>query len=563
VEADGGEQERQDLADRHQRVQLLLTRLATTARSFLLYDAHNEAVHRFIGLLLSSFQEVLKTEHSLPLTVQPFEILFTGEPVYLNRDRERSLAFRLYRDGVRQLTFRKGFDWDQLARLLEVLSIRYTGVNQREEDMVTLLWKARFEHLDVAAVEGILPEDDQDEDVGDAATAIPENVDLPRPELPTPVGPSYITVSEETRQRFLAEVSPATLPDDCLSLLAAVRTLLRDPEAPLSLREVIHVFVEVREFLLTEDELPALKRYLSFLWQLAGEEAPPWDEGRHELVYDLLDACGDRKAVRRLLRSVPPEERKLRPELIEVLDRACPEPVAAVIDILQHESGAAVRAVARQLLEHYGASRIEELQQRFQESRGVLASDLLRVIAGIGGADAVTFVARQSSHPDPAVQDEALWHLGNMPYSGAVGRGLFDAYRWTSPARRSRVLGMIAATGDRRFLDLLAGHLEEKAAETRPQEAAELGLVLGRIGGESSLPRFQPWLAARGSLFRRGIRAPLALQVAGAMALAEIGGDSASNALLDALDASDQEAGPWIGGAVAHWQRLAAQRKSS
>jgi hypothetical protein len=47
------------------------------------------------------------------------------------------------------------------------------------------------------------------------------------------------------------------------------------------------------------------------------------------------------------------------------------------------------------------------------------------------------------------------------------------------------------------------------------------------------------------------------------MALAEIGGEAAWNALLDALDASDQEAGPWIGGAVAHGQRLAAQRKAT
>jgi len=73
--------------------------------------------------------------------------------------------------------------------------------------------------------------------------------------------------------------------------------------------------------------------------------------------------------------------------------------------------------------------------------------------------------------------------------------------------------------------------------------------------------RFTPWLEAKG-IFRRGIKTPLALQVAAAMALAEIGGEAATNALLDALDASDQEAGPWIGGAVAHWQRLVTQRKA-
>ena len=562
-EGEGGEQQRPDLGERHQQVALFLTRLATTARSFLLYDPHNEAIHRFISQLLASLQAVLARQAELPLAFQPFEILFEAEPVYLNRDRERSLAFRLYRDGVRSLGFRQGFDWEELARLLEILSIRYTGVNQREDDVVTLLWKARFPHLDVGAVEGIVPEEEQaPEGMAAASSAIPEDVDLPRPELPIPVGPAFTPVPDETRAGLVAEAAPGSLPEDCLALLESLRGLLRDPVEPLRLREVLHVLTEVREFLLSEENLPALKRYLSLLWQLAGEEPPPWDEGRQELVYDLLDACGDRAAVKRLLRSVPPDERRLKPELVEVLDRACPDPVAAVLDILEEPEGPAVRAVARQILEHYGADRLELLQQRFQEASGSLASDLLRVLARIGGPDAVGFIARQSSHRDSAVQEEAFWHLANMPYSGVVGRGLLDAFRWAEPARRSRVLGIIAATGDRRFFDLLAGHVEEKAASLTPQEAAELGMALGRLGGQDALARLQPWIEA-GGLFRKGIRTPLALQVAAAMALAEIGSEAAGNALLDALDASDQEAGPWIGGAVAHWQRLLAQRRTT
>ncbi|HKN48437.1 MAG TPA: hypothetical protein VJ144_10755, partial [Candidatus Polarisedimenticolia bacterium] len=144
---EGGEQKPQGLGPRYQRVSSLLTRLAATARSFLLYDAGNEAINRFLTALLESLVSTLQSEGQLVLAVLPYELKLDDQPVYLNRDRERSLAFRLHRDGVRTLTFRKGFQAEELTRLLEILSIRYTGVNQREEDMVTLLWKARFEHL--------------------------------------------------------------------------------------------------------------------------------------------------------------------------------------------------------------------------------------------------------------------------------------------------------------------------------------------------------------------------------------------------------------------------------
>ncbi len=195
-DAEDGEQEQQGLSPRQQRVATLLARLATTARSFLLYDAGNAAVHNFLRTLLQSLVTTLEEEGEIALAVQPFELRFEGQTVYLNRDRERSLAFRLYRDGVRALRFRKGFDWEELAQLLEVLSIRYTGVHQREDDMVTLLWKAGFSHLEISAIEGIVPDEGDAPEAGRAARFwLPDQVDLPRPALPSPVGPTSATCS--------------------------------------------------------------------------------------------------------------------------------------------------------------------------------------------------------------------------------------------------------------------------------------------------------------------------------------------------------------------------------
>src|SRR5437773_3356045 len=149
---------RPGLAARPNRVGKLLTLLATTSRSFLLYDARNDAIRSFLSQLVEGFAETLREEHAIRVEVRPFEIAFEGQPVYLNRDRERSLAFRLYRDGVRALTFHEGFGPEELASLLEILSIRYSGVHQHEDDTVTLLWKAAFQNLEVVALEGVAPE---------------------------------------------------------------------------------------------------------------------------------------------------------------------------------------------------------------------------------------------------------------------------------------------------------------------------------------------------------------------------------------------------------------------
>jgi hypothetical protein len=555
---DGGEQEQPGLGARQQRVAALLTRLATTARSFLLYEAGNEAIHRFLTQLLESITATLDDEGILELDVQPFELKFRGQTVYLNRDRERSLAFRLYRDGVRRLTFVKSFDWEELARLIEVLSIRYTRVHQREDDMVTLLWKARFAHLEIAAVEGIVPDEGEQTRASGVASAaafsLPEDVDLPRPSLPSPVGPTWTTVPEERLAALRAEAAAAALPADCMVLLARLRQQLNDPKDPLTFGEIAHLFAETRDFLMTEDQLGTLRSLVALLWEMAAEPEPAWDPRRHAALYELLDTCGDRRAVRRLLRSVPAEERVLRPELIEVLSRACPDPLAAVMDVLADEQSPAIRAVARQLLEHYGTRKRDQIQERFQQCAGVMAADLLRVIAGIGGEGAASFVARQAAHTDAAVQDEALWQLANMPYSGPVGHALFDAFRLSSAVRRGKVLDLIVATRDPRFVDLLAAHVEEHASGITTDEAARLGQVLGALGGESSIPRWQQWLKPAGRL-RSGFEGPLPRQIVAALALSEIPGEAAAEALGVAFDSANDESQPWILGALAQRQR--------
>jgi hypothetical protein len=561
AEAEGGEQKPQGLGPRYQRVASLLTRLAATARSFLLYDVGNEAINRFLTALLDNLVATLQSEGQLTLAVHPYELKLEDQTVYLNRDRERSLAFRLYRDGVRALTFRKGFQAEELTRLLEILSIRYTGVHQREEDMVTLLWKARFTHLDVATVEGIVPEDEDAGGLGGPvaaprAFALPDDVDLPRPQLPPPKGPTWIEVAPERLQALRDEVGEAALPGECLTLLGRLRRELADPKKAIAFGEVSHLFGEVRDFLLSVDRLPALKRFGALLWEMAGEDTPAWDPHRHAAVYDLLDSCGDRRAVRRLLRSVSAEDRQLRPELIEVLDRVCPEPLVAVMDTLAEEEGLATRAVARQALEHYARRKPGLLEQRFLVSRGRAASDLLRVMMHVGGEAAAAFGVQQCLHPDAAVQDEALWHIARMPYSGALGRSLFEAFRLADPHRQERILEIVARSGDTRFLAPLAGHVEERAGQIGTDEASRIGRVLGILGGPESIGRWQAWLQPAGGR-RKGFSGPLARVVAAATALAFIRAESAAEALGAAFDDADEASQPWILGALAQRQRQA------
>jgi hypothetical protein len=167
-----------------------VTALSKAALSFTLYAPTNAVVRQFLADYQSRAAAATESGE-LVLDVHPFELLRDGEVVYREEDRERSLSFRLFRDGVRRLTFRPNVPWDELLSFLEILAVRYVGVRQQEEDVITLLRKGEFKGIGFSAVEGFTPEEDNPEPEGvrrvrGEGSRAPAGFDAPFPLLPSP-----------------------------------------------------------------------------------------------------------------------------------------------------------------------------------------------------------------------------------------------------------------------------------------------------------------------------------------------------------------------------------------
>src|SRR5438477_5678157 len=135
-----------------------LRAFSKAARAFTLYDAQNEAVRRFLQDYKDGLDAFLGAHGALELEVRPFELALRGEVVHAEKDREKSLASRLFRDGIRRLAIQPGATWEEELKLLEVLSVRFIGVRQQEEDVVTLLTRAAFRFISFGASSGLVAE---------------------------------------------------------------------------------------------------------------------------------------------------------------------------------------------------------------------------------------------------------------------------------------------------------------------------------------------------------------------------------------------------------------------
>jgi hypothetical protein len=464
--------------------------LTRAARSFTLYDPANKVVRALIAAYRERFQAVLDGFGPLVLHVHPFELTVGSEVVYIERDRERSLAFRLFRDGVRKIAFAAETTWDELLRLLQILSIRYTGVRQQEDDLVTLLRKAGFDGIHVVAIEGFVPEEEHKEPPLDADLLRgtrqrydpPSQWDLPLPSFPEAAPLRHRPVAPELLARLRAEEADETVAKHALRAVGE----LMQATGKHNLQEVLGFALEAREYLLVEQRGDLLVE-LARLVRSSLADAP-------DAAAAFLETWLDARTLRALLSTLCADEAEVPPHLAEILDAA---PVAALdrmIDLLVEEAGRPRAPLLQRLVVRGCRHSPQALGARLHGASGMPAVVLLRLLAEVDPQAALHAAVEATAGDDAVLQAEALHHLEAAPFAPEIARGLHHLVESRHEPVRLAVLPVMAARGGPRVFAALRAHVEKHAARLSAAEAAAAGLALARSSPAAALQTFGEWL---------------------------------------------------------------------
>ncbi|HUK57509.1 MAG TPA: hypothetical protein VLY20_12725, partial [Nitrospiria bacterium] len=141
IDADG-EIDKEELKS----VKDVLLQLTKTAKTLKIYLPNNPVYQKFLQELQNRFDTHLREYETLKLKIKQYAVYYKGQVVYENTNRLESLAFKLFVDGVREVTFHEGIDKDEITSLLEIVGREYDPSNP-DDDMVTLLWERHFIHV--------------------------------------------------------------------------------------------------------------------------------------------------------------------------------------------------------------------------------------------------------------------------------------------------------------------------------------------------------------------------------------------------------------------------------
>ncbi|HEU0015795.1 MAG TPA: HEAT repeat domain-containing protein [Longimicrobium sp.] len=410
-------------------VQEVVRGLAKALRTHLLYEGASPALDRFVEWLRERMGALWERLPHLTVQVEEREILWEGAPVFVAEERE-NLAFLLYKDGVRELSFAPGFEDGDLGAFLDVLA-HIQRVRSDEEDLLTLLWERdwrglRYRYVEVLTESATLPEE---------SGAAPQRVPAPaqEPEPPPSAGittedfaESLYFLDQGELRRLEAELRREMHRDLWTDVLNGLFDRLEDGGGERQER-IIGILADLLPTLLGAGRLELAARLLGELVRIAtgGQKL---SAGVMRALRGLFEQLGRPETIAELVRSVEETGDALHTEHLGALLAFFPP--ASLRPLLRAgETSGAARQALLQAAERLAAANPAALRALAGDEDAAVAAGAVRLIGRLKVADAAPDLGGVLARPEPALRlaaIEALQELRSPVASGALQRAIDD-----------------------------------------------------------------------------------------------------------------------------------------
>lgn len=129
------------------QVEELLSLIGKALRAVQLYLPNNPVYQRAIDNVRVACRKIWEATGDLVLDVQESDLRWEGNVVYHTEQKNDSIAWTLFKDGVRTVTLRPGVEENEIVRFMQVLHQARTLQADAADDLLTLLWQEDFQFL--------------------------------------------------------------------------------------------------------------------------------------------------------------------------------------------------------------------------------------------------------------------------------------------------------------------------------------------------------------------------------------------------------------------------------
>ncbi len=116
-------------------------------RATQLYLPNNPVYQRAVDNIRNAFRQIWQATDDLIFDIGETEMRWEDHAIYSQEQRNESIAWTLYKDGVRSLSFKPGVEDAEIVRFLAVLQQAKNLQADAPDDLLTLLWAEDFQFV--------------------------------------------------------------------------------------------------------------------------------------------------------------------------------------------------------------------------------------------------------------------------------------------------------------------------------------------------------------------------------------------------------------------------------
>jgi uncharacterized protein YozE (UPF0346 family) len=402
--------------------------LLKSKKMIRMYPSNNPIYVKTLEDTYARFRDYFNYRDDLLLKIRQNDIIWENEQIYYNTEKEDNLALFLFKDGLRELTFRKGLTADEMEEFLKITAMDF----EREildDDIVTLLWEKDFQNIHHIADDVVLADEENYE--VNAVEQVEEVANNPDNILR-----AYQDAFKE--DEVLEDVAIVPLSDKDLQHL--MQELERDGEKKTGklvdiLFELMYLaetrtdfddlsvyFMNAVEYSMVQGDIPMTTSILSRLHDVLNDANV--DEEIKKYFRKIISFAGSDPIIKLLgeILDVGQElEDKVIEDLVTHLDRNA---VMPLMNILGELKNIHARKVVIEALIYIGPKDIVTLSRGLNDSRWYVVRNIIYILRKISDKRAVEFLLKTVRHADIRVRKEVIRALGELG-----GGGVFQTLR--------------------------------------------------------------------------------------------------------------------------------------
>jgi len=483
-------------------------------KNVMIYPKDNPVPLELKKNLFKKFTGFFENCDELKLKVTSSQLRYGEEVVYEDQAKEEGLAFALYRDGIREIGFKKKISLEELSEFLEILKLGIKRVTP-EDDLVTLLWGKDFGCINYLVVDEFLTEE-----ISLSPTFIPppdfEKIYYSRIDLPEI--PEAEKIIDEKIKIVLNNIKTFTHQEiENLDLLLKKDEEYRSLDTTLNiLEEILSQPGELSDF---NETVGLMEKSLDFLIEQANfssaykilEKLKEWEKTQRELspprgkrIKEAVDRAGDGRRIKNIgevlnfatgeYASGGKEEKIDLYSIQDYLTSLNWNAVSNLVDLLADLKTFPLRKMLCQVLEKMGHAHIEIVGKGVYDPRWHVVRNVVNILGGIGKEKGLDFLKPALKHNELVVRKEALRSLEKIggAKAGQLSVSLLDD---PSPKIRLNALSLLTKWKVKEAIEPLLQIVEDKEFIFMEEEERKIILfALAKIGEDRVVDHFQRWI---------------------------------------------------------------------